>query len=122
MTRGFIEFWLRPKLNTSQLEYFFTHTSLLFEFSMKKKYSRSRSTVFSRKTPATAFFILPKSNRRILKRCLATPNFQIAEFLIGPLPRRWHKLMARVEEKRDTVAERCSALPGKPHRNRIYVE
>ena len=40
MTRGFIEFWLRPKLNTSQLEYFFTHTSLLFEFSIEKKYSR----------------------------------------------------------------------------------
>jgi hypothetical protein len=38
---------------------------------------------------------------------IKSPNLEAvprhAEFLIGPSPRRWHKLMAQVEEKRNTV-------------------
>ena len=31
---------IRPKINTFSYPYFITHTSLLFEFSIEKKYSR----------------------------------------------------------------------------------
>jgi hypothetical protein len=141
-TRQILE--LRPKPNTFQQPYFITHTSLLFEFSIEKKYSRlagkysrSRSTVFSRKMrwipPENTFpwvsilflgtpYILRKSNRRILKRSeIKSPNFEAVE-IKSPHFEAVEVSMAQVEEKRNTVAERCLACLANPHRNRISVE
>ena len=67
-------------------------------------------------------YILRKSNRRILKRSeIKSPNFEAVE-IKSPNFEAVEVSMAQVEEKRNTVAERCLACLANPHRNRISVE